>query len=88
MNVLLMFVFSDKTGLCRTQCEKKKHTRSTTGSLDSMEVSWTLNFIGECTKINKNMLSHTNIISTTQNLKLDKQLPNVSRSKKIVQHTT
>ena len=37
----------------------------------------------------QNMLSYTNIIvSTTQNLKLNKQLPNGSRSKQIVKHTT
>lgn len=53
MNVLLMFVFSGKTGLLYQVCKKEKRAMSTTGSLDSMEVSWTLNFIGECTKINK-----------------------------------
>ena len=81
-----MFVFSGKTGLLY-QVRKKNVPRQPRfyGSVNSMDFE----FYRRIYENKQNMLSYTNIIvSTTQNLKLNKQLPNGSRSKQIVKHTT
>ena len=88
MNVLLMFVFSSKTGLLYQVKKKTCHVNHRQprfyGSFLDFE------YYRRMYENKQNMLSYTNIIiSTTQNLELNKQLPNGSRSEQnIVKHTT